>query len=340
ERLVSARLYFCAEKEGFMMRKILSVVLLIFVLGFALSGCGAGKSDAADDGKLNVVATIFPEYDFARAISGGAANVSMLIDPGAGVHSFEPAPSDIKTIQKADVFIFVGGESDEWAVDLLDSIDTSAMKIVRLIDYVNVVPEELKEGMTPEEEEAAEGGEAAEGEEEYDEHVWVSPKNALLLIDAIRDAMCEADPANAELYSENGASYKAELEAVDRDIAAVVSSAKRDKIVVADKFPFRYFVDDYGLEYAAAFPGCSDQADAGAATIAYLINTVQNEDIPYVYYVELSNQSVAESISEQTGAGMLLLNSCENITKDDFESGITYVDLMKANALNLEKGLN
>ncbi|MDR3364327.1 MAG: metal ABC transporter substrate-binding protein [Clostridiales Family XIII bacterium] len=317
----------------------------MLVPGFALSGCGTEKDAAAGDGKLNVVATIFPEYDFARAVSGGAANVSMLIAPGAGVHSFEPAPGDIKTIQKADVFIYVGGESDEWANDLLDSLDTSEMKIVRLIDCVNAVPEELKEGMTPEEDEAegaADGETAADAadETEYDEHVWVSPKNALLLIDAIMGAMRDADPANAGLYAENASAYKTALEEVDQNITEVVSSAKRGKIVVADKFPFRYFVDHYGLDYAAAFPGCSDQADAGAATIAYLINTVQDENIPYVYYVELSNQSVADSISEQTGAGTLLLNSCENITKADFESGVTYVDLMKANIENLRKGLN
>jgi zinc transport system substrate-binding protein len=327
----------------------LIVGLLLAVCGGAPAGGGDGAGASADqaaaapkDGKLNVGATIFPEYDVARAISGGKADVTMLIDPGASVHSFDPSPGDLKVVSAADVFIYVGGESDEWVDRILESLDKPDMKVVRLMDYVENVEEELKEGMEPEEEE--EEGEGGEGEEaegpEYDEHVWVSPGNALVLMDAIEDAMCEKDPANEATYEENAAQYKAELAAVDEEIAEVVKSAKRQKIVVADKFPFRYFVDRYGLDYAAAFPGCSDQADAGAQTIAYLINTVKDENIPYIYHVELSNRNVADAIAEQTGAEALLLNSCENITKDDFDAGVTYVDLMTANVENLRKGLN
>jgi zinc transport system substrate-binding protein len=213
------------------------------------------------------------------------------------------------------------------------------------MDYVNVYEEELKEGMTPEEEEAtsvipAQAGIPDAEEVEYDEHVWTSPKNAILLIDAIRDAMCEADDAHAKVYTDNAAAYKEKLVAIDETILELVQTAKRNKIIVADKFPFRYFVEQYGLDYAAAFPGCSDQTDAGAATIAYLIRSVTEEKIPYIYYVELSNQSVASAIAEQTGAEMLLLNSGENVSKDDFNAGVTYVDLMNQNIENLRKGLH
>jgi zinc transport system substrate-binding protein len=305
---------------------------------------GSGAEEAADtgssDGKLNVVATIFPEYDFARAISGGNADVSMLIDPGASVHSYDPSPGDLKTISGADVFIYVGGESDEWVDRILEGIDTRNMKVVRLMDYVEGVEEELKEGMEPEEEEEEEGAEDGEEEVEYDEHVWVSPGNALLLTDAIAGAMAEKDPAHKSEYEANAAKYKAELEKVDAEIEETVKGAQRQKIVVADKFPFRYFVDRYGLDYSAAFPGCSDQADAGAQTIAYLIDTVKEGKLPYIYHVELSNRNVADAIAEQTGAEPLLLNSCENVTKEDFDSGVTYVDLMRVNAENLKKGLN
>jgi zinc transport system substrate-binding protein len=316
----------------------------------AAQSAGQDESDAAGDDasaddvaaagdKLNVVATIFPEYDFARAISGDKADVTLLIDPGASVHSFDPSPGDLKTISDADVFIYVGGESDEWVDRIIDSLDTDNMKVVRLMDYVDVVEEELKEGMEPEEEEEGEEGEEEEGPE-YDEHVWVSPGNAPVLMDAISGAMSEKDPANSAIYEENAAKYKAELEAIDTEIADVVKSAGRQKIVVADKFPFRYFVDRYGLDYAAAFPGCSDQADAGARTIAYLIDTVKADGMPYIYHVELSNRNVADAIAEQTGAEVLLLNSCENLSKEDFDSGVTYADLMKANVENLKKGLN
>jgi zinc transport system substrate-binding protein len=309
----------------------------------------SGAEAEAPDGKLNVVATIFPEYDFARAISGENADISMLIDPGASVHSYDPSPGDLKTIAAADVFIYVGGESDEWADRILESIDTENMKIVRLMDHVENVEEELKEGMEPEaeEEEAnAEGEKGAEEEAEeeeapeYDEHVWVSPGNALVLMDAIESAMAEKDPARKADYEKNAEAYKSELEKVDAEIADVVKTAKRRMIVVADKFPFRYFVDRYGLDYAAAFPGCSDQADAGAQTIAHLVSTVEGGKLPYIYHVELSNRNVADAIAEQTGAEPLLLNSCENISKDDFDSGVTYVDLMSVNVENLRKGLN
>jgi zinc transport system substrate-binding protein len=357
---------------------LLSAITAISMMVFLLAACGAGTSDSGEnagdgksadsaetsddgnagsdnsgaeaeipDGKLNVVATIFPEYDFARAISGGNADISMLIDPGASVHSYDPSPGDLKTIAAADVFIYVGGESDEWADRILESIDTDNMKIVRLMDHVENVEEELKEGMEPEKEEAnaeEEKGAEEEAEEaegpEYDEHVWVSPGNALVLMDAIESAMAEKDPAHKADYEKNAAAYKAELEKVDAEIADVVKTAKRRMIVVADKFPFRYFVDRYGLDYAAAFPGCSDQADAGAQTIAHLVSTVEGDKLPYIYHVELSNRNVADAIAEQTGAEPMLLNSCENISKDDFDSGVTYVNLMSVNVENLRKGLN
>jgi zinc transport system substrate-binding protein len=303
-------------------------------------------TDAATDGRLNIVATIFPEYDFARAIAGDKADVTLLIDPGSSVHSFDPSPGDLKTISAADIFIYVGGESDEWVDRILDSIDTDSMKVVRLMDHVEMYEEELKPGMEPEEEEEHGDGEDGEAEEEggeepeYDEHVWVSPGNALILTDVIADAMAVTDPDNAELYTQNAAKYKEELDRVDAEILEVVSSGARRNIVVADKFPFRYFVERYGLDYAAAFPGCSDQSDAGAQTIAHLIDTVKDGGLPCVYYVELSNRNVANAVAEQTGAEPLLLNSCENISKEDFEKGVTYIDLMDANVVNLRKGLS
>ncbi|GHU82786.1 periplasmic divalent manganese/zinc-binding lipoprotein [Clostridia bacterium] len=319
------------------MKKFLCIMLSIVLMAAIFTGCGNNKN-TADNGKINVVASIFPEYDFARAIAGDNANLSMLIAPGASIHSFDPTPAQIRAAQNADIFIYIGGESDIWADNLLASLDTSNMKILRLMDFVENQEEELKEGMEPEEEEADDGEEAEEAE--YDEHIWTSPKNAVLLIDAIADALCEKDGDNADLYKTNAAAYQAELQAVDEEIAAIVANAGRKKIVVADKFPFLYFVNQYGLDYAAAFSGCSDQTDASAQTMAYLINIVKNDQIPYVYYVELSNQSVADAISEQTGTGTLLLNSCHNVTKVEFDNGATYLSLMKQNAENLRKGLN
>jgi len=325
------------------MKKFLCVFLSIFLI--VLSGCTVANAEI-DNEKINIVATIFPEYDFAKAITGDRANVSMLIQPGASIHSFDPSPADIKKVQNADIFIYVGGESEVWADNILQSLNTSEIKIIRLMDHVNTVNEEIKEGMEHEHKEHAEDHHEDEDQDQFheaeavDEHIWTSPKNALKLIDVICTVIAETDSENAEHYKDNAAKYKEELKEIDREITEVVESAKHNKIVVADKFPFRYFVDAYGLDYEAAFPGCSDQADAGAKTIVHLVNAVKNEGIEYVYYVELSNKNVAFAISEETGAQMLLLNSCHNVSKTDFDKGITYISLMKDNIESLRKGLN
>ena len=329
------------------MRKIIPFLLCGILLIAALNGC-AKPAQTADNGKINIVATIFPEYDFARAIAGDRANITMLMSPGASVHSFDPSPSDIIKIQNADVFIYIGGESDAWVDTMLDSIDTSHMKIIRLMDHIDAFEEEIKEGMEHGEEDGheehageSEHSENEEHEEEpLDEHIWTSLKNAIILIDAIRGGICEKDSANTAFYTKNATNYQNELKKVDEEITNIVSTAKRKKIIVADKFPFLYFVRAYGLDYEAAFPGCSDQADAGAKTIAHLIGAVAEGQIPYIYHVELSNKSVAEAIAEQTGAEMLLLNSCHNLSKEDFDNGATYLSLMQQNAENLKKGLN
>ena len=327
------------------MRKLLAIVLAVAVAAVLLSGCTGGKTE--DNGKLNIVVTIFPEYDFVRAIAGDRVNLHMLTPPGASTHSFEPAPGDIVKIQNADIFIYLGGESDRWVKNILDSLDTSGITVLRLMEHVDAYEEEIKKGMKADGEddrdEDSHDGAYVHGsleDPEYDEHIWTSPKNAILLIDVIRDAMCARDSENAAVYTENAKAYQDSLKELDARFIEVVETAARKKIVVADKFPFLYFVRAYGLDYAAAFPGCSDQADAGAATMIHLVKTVTEENIPYVYYVELSNKNVASAISEQTGAGMLLLNSCHNVARDDFESGVTYLSLMEQNVENLRKGLN
>jgi zinc transport system substrate-binding protein len=314
----------------------LALAVTVFAACGSTSDNSAGESES--DAKLSVVATIFPEYDFARTIGADMADVTMLVDPGSTIHNFDPSPSDIISIENADIFLYIGGESDEWVDDILESLDTSKTTVVRLMDYVTGFEEELAEGMEPEEEE--EEGEA-EGEEEpeYDEHIWVSPKNAIELVDVIADAMIGKDSVNADAYRANADAYKSELEAVDQEIEDVIKGGVRNKIIVADRFPFRYFVEQYGLDYAAAFIGCSDQTDAGPKTIAYLVDTVKNEGIPYIYHVELSNQNVAGIISEQTGAEALQLNSAENVTKQEFDDGVTYAELMRQNTESLKKGL-
>lgn len=328
------------------MKKIGVVLVALLILAVGVTGCApntaAQKSDNA--GKISIVTTIFPVYDFARAIAGEQAELTMLVKPAAEVHSYDPSPADIIKIQDADVFIYIGGENDTWVSTILDSMDTSNKKIIRLMDAVKPVVEETVEGMEAEAPEVAtettpKEAEPAETEIEYDEHIWTSPKNAILMVNEIAVALAETDTKNAVIYTNNAAEYTAQIQAVDDEIAGIVAASTNKLLVFGDRFPFRYFVDEFGLEYKAAFPGCSTDTEASAGTLAYLMNTIKEQNIKYVYYIELSNQNIARAISEQTGAQQLQLHSAHNVTKDDFEAGVTYVSIMQQNAENLRKGL-
>lgn len=325
------------------MKRILYIALAVtFVL--CLAGCGENddggssatspKSGADGSEAVSVVATIFPQYDFVRQIAGDKAEITMLLPPGSESHSYEPTPQDIITIQNADIFIYVGGESDKWIDSILDSMDTNNMQLISLMDVVEAVEEEHVEGMQ------AEGGDEGTEDAEYDEHVWTSPFNAIKIVDYITDTLCDVDPENEDYYRENTAAYNLELTALDRQFHEIVDSGERNTIIFSDRFPLRYFADEYGLTYYAAFPGCSSETEASAATVAFLIDKVNAEEIPVVFYIEMSNEKMADTIAESTGAEKLLFHSCHNITKADFEAGVTYLELMQQNLENLREALN
>ena len=321
------------------MKKVI-LYILCAALMMSLLGCARVNTSAkGSENGISIVTTIFPLYDFARAVTDGKADVTMLIDPGAEVHTFDPTPDDMIKIQNADVFIYIGGENEAWVDQVLESMDTSGKTILRLMDAVTPVEEEVVEGMQSDHAHPDEEDEHAH-EHEFDEHIWTSPKNAMLMVSAIAEAMGKADETNAEAYNKNAADYNAQIGEVDKRIQGIVDNASRKLILVADRFPFRYMVDEFGLDYSAAFSGCSAESDVSVGTLTYLIDKVKAESIPYIYYIELSNKRVAESVAEQTGVNMLLLHSCHNVTKSDFDAGVTYVKLMQQNADNLEKGLN
>jgi len=328
------------------MKKIVVVSVVLLILALGVTGCAPNTAakNADNPGKISIVTTIFPVYDFARAVAGDQAELTMLVKPAAEVHSYDPSPADIIKIQDADVFIYIGGENDAWVSTILDSMDTSDKSIIRLMDAVKPVAEETVEGMEAEEEPVTaestpKESAPAEPEIEYDEHIWTSPKNAILMVNEIAVALAKVDAQNAATYTNNAAEYTAQIQTVDDDIAGIVAASPNKLLVFGDRFPFRYLVDEFGLEYKAAFPGCSTDTEASAGTLAYLMNTIQERNIKYVYYLELSNQNIARAISEQTGAQLLQLHSAHNVTKDDFEAGVTYVSIMQQNAENLRKGL-
>jgi len=312
------------------MKKIILIILTLVIL---MSGCKRNKDAVMRraDGKINVTVTNFPPYDFVRHIAGDKVNLTMLLPPGAESHSFEPTPKDIITIQNSAVFIHVGGESGAWVDRILESMNTDKIKILTLIDAVDAVEEEIIEGM---EEEKGEEEETA-----YDEHVWTSPRNAILIVRAITELLCETDAANADFYRRNAQTYTNQLDELDKQFQAAVNGARRKIIVFGDRFPFRYFTDAYGLTYYAAFPGCSTETEPSAATVAFLINKIKAENIPVVFYIELSNERMADTISGETGAKKLLLHACHNVSKRDFDAGLGYLDFMRRNVENLREAL-
>lgn len=330
--------------------KLISACSAAAVLSvFSLSGCtlfaDLDKNETPtepQDQKLSVVATIFPQYDFCRQVAGDCADITMLLGPGEESHTFEPTPQDIIQIQNADVFIYVGGESEAWVEGILDSMDTSEMEIISLMEVVDPVEEELVEGMDGYGEDENNGEETADLAEdvEYDEHVWTSIENAQIISQAIADALCDADPTNELTYRSNCEKYLSDLSALRSKFSLVVNNAKRNTIVFGDRFPIRYFAEEFDLDYYAAFPGCAEDSEPSAGTVAYLIEKVKSEEIPVVFYLELSNGKIADTIAESSNAQTAQFNSCHNITKEDFINGVTYIDLMERNVEALEKALN
>ncbi|MCZ9940126.1 metal ABC transporter substrate-binding protein [Brachyspira hyodysenteriae] len=329
------------------------ILIFLTILLFSITSCNdANKNNnKTSNGKINVVATIFPIYDFTKNIALDNINLQMIIKPGIEIHSFNTTPADVIDIQNADIFIYIGGESEAWAEKIVSSMDTNNKKIVRLIDYVKALDEEIVEGMEHDEyhnhEEEANHNEHENDIEEshthegiYDEHIWTSPKNAQLMVTAICNALSEIDADNADIYKSNADKYNQELTVLDEEIRNAVGSSKRKNIVFGDRFPFRYLAEEYGLEYRAPFTGCSSQVDASPKTIAYLINYIKDNKIPYLYYIELSNEKIANTLIEQTGASKLKLHSGQNVSKEEFNSGVTYLSIMRDNLESLKKGLN
>lgn len=318
-----------------MKTSIISVFITSFIIlsSVTLLSCNAKSTSKAKS--LTVVTSMFPQYDFARAVTGDKSDLTMLLKPGSESHSYEPTPKDMKKIQDADLFIYTGGENDVWADTLLESLGTKAPHTLKLLELVDAVEEEIIEGMTAEDEE-----EHDEDESELDEHVWTSPLNAIKIVHAVCDEVCKIDEANASFYKANASAYISQIENLDEQFSSITQNAKRNVIVFGDRFPLRYFADTYGLSYYAAFPGCATDVEASAATIKFLINKVKNENIPVVFTIEFSNGKIADTLCESTGARKLEFHSCHNVSADDLKKGETYVSIMQRNVSALEAALN
>ena len=349
------------------MKKFISILAAAVMAASCLSACGqvnsaaleteqsvsdanlstSEESQSENDNnkteKLKIVTTIFPEYDWVRQIAGDKVSdmdIAMLLDNGVDLHSYQPTADDIMKISDCDLFIYVGGESDEWVNDALKEAVNKDMQVINLLDVLGeqVKIEELVEGMQDAEHEEEEEHE----EKEYDEHVWLSLKNAETLCDAIAEALGNADPDNKAVYDTNKAAYIDQLVSLDNQYREVVDQASMKTLLFGDRFPFRYMVDDYGLSYYAAFAGCSAESEASFETISFLAQKIDELGLKYVMTIEKSDQKIAKTIIENTqnkDQSILTLDSMQSTTSADAANGMTYLSIMEGNLNILKEAL-
>lgn len=335
------------------MKKTISIILCLLFVSLSLCAC-TGSTEQTTDGqtvqnqentqKLRVVTTSFPAYDFVRQIAGDKVELSLLLPLGGDVHSFSPSADDMVTLNRCNLFIGIGGESEEgWVEDTFEALGKPIEKL-DMLDCVSALEEEHKEGMEEEheheEEEEHEDEHEAEEAHESDEHVWTSPLNSVEIVKSIAAKLGEMDSVNAEAYKKASEDYSKKLTALDVELKKIAETAKYKTLVFADRFPFRYFTEAYGFDYFAAFAGCSASADPSAKTISFLVKKVKELKLPVVFTIEFSSGATAKTICEATGARAMELHSCHNVTVEDFNKGITYVDLMERNINTLKEALD
>ena len=329
------------------MKKILVIMIAVMFAAIGLSACGKEeKTNIAGGDSLSIVTTVFPEYDWVMNILGdnpANADVTLLLDNGVDLHSYNPTAQDIIKVSSCDMFIYVGGESDKWVDDALKEAVNPDMVVINLLDVLgdSVKEEEVVEGMEVEEEEEEEGEEGEE-EVEYDEHVWLSLRNASKLCTAIEEGLEKIDASNASVYKSNLSSYTDTLSALDEKYKEAVSEGTKDTLLFADRFPFRYLVDDYGLNYYAAFVGCSAETEASFETVLFLANKVDELSLHTVLTIEGKDHKIADTVissTESKDQKTATMDSMQSCTSQDVKNGVTYVKIMEDNLEVLREAL-
>lgn len=311
--------------------------ILTACLGISLAACSADNQSAPEKGTLHIAATVFPIYDWCREILGSEtdAELTFIMNKGSDLHSFQPSAADMLAIADADLFLYVGGESDEWVEDALKQSVNSDQKSISLMEVLakEIKEEEIIEGMQAE----------AEEEPEYDEHVWLSLRNAGKSVRAIADQLCEMDPENAETYQTNAQNYLTKLNDLDQRYTETVRNSETDVLLFGDRFPFRYLVDDYDLTYYAAFNGCSAETEASFETVIFLADKMDEYSLKHVMCIEGSDEKIARTIIANTSEGsmdVLHLDSMQSVNAKDAAGGVSYLSVMENNLNVLENALN
>lgn len=310
-----------------MRKRILALLVAAITVSVLL--CGCSLVEKPKNGRLQIVTTIFPAYDFARQIFGDKADITLLLKPGTESHSYDPSARDIVKIDGCDLFIYNGGESDAWVDNILKTADET--NAVKMMSFVEALEEEELIGAEDEHED--------HGAEEYDEHIWTSPKNAALIVDGIKREAVRLDAPNAAYYEQNAAAYSEKILALDSCFDELLAGERR-YFVFGDRFPLLYFFKEYDLNYYAAFPGCGAETEPSAQTIAFLTEKLSESDtVPTVFCIELSNRKLAETLADENGLSVEEFHTCHNITADDFAAGESYVSLMERNYQTLQSAL-
>ncbi|MBR3781226.1 MAG: zinc ABC transporter substrate-binding protein [Clostridia bacterium] len=314
------------------MKKLLSIILCLIMCTVVM--CSCVNSNGTSHEGLKIVCTAFPQYDYVKNILGSEEGLSLLLDDGADLHSYEPTATDIIEIASADLFIYIGGISDSWVEGTLKSANSESLKPVALMDMVETYEVDYVAGMEKEH------NHIHESEHEKDEHIWLSLRNSAEITKNLCEIICEIDSANSEKYKTNAENYINSLNALDGEYKSVIESANRNTLLFADRFPFRYLVEDYGLDYHAAFSGCSSESEASFQTMAFLIDKTKELKLPAVIITEGSDGSIAEMICSETGAKILTLDSCQSVSSADIARGTNYLDIMRNNLEILREALN
>lgn len=316
------------------MKRLLALLGVGTIL-LTCAGCQTYPTQANE--RIQVVATVFPQYDFARAIAGEYADVTLLLSAGQEMHNYEPTPMDVAEISRCDIFLRIGGESEVWTDTLLDALDTSQMDVVTLMDCIEAPLAEEHHHHHHDEEEHNEHGEETESCDgshehgEFDEHIWNSPVNAIAMVEAVCDSLCTADAAHADIFRERADVYIAELAKLDAQYRALSEQCDDPVLMIGDKFPFRYLATEYGFHYAAAFTGCSSETEPTVGALSELFEEAEHHGLDTVFYLEFSSPKIADRICAVTGAKAAMLHPCHNVSKSDMENGTTLLDLMQEN---------
>lgn len=326
------------------MKKILCALLVLAMSLSCFFGCSLKSDEKGNDSKIKIVTTIFPEYDWVMNILGDKkdnAEVTLLLDKGVDLHNYQPSAEDIMKISKCDLFIYVGGESDEWVKDVLKKADNKKMKVINLLEVLGnkTKEEEVIEGMQEEKHEHEEG---EEHEHEPDEHVWLSLNNAKVLVNKIGSTLMEIDTENKDDIKENTQNYIKKLDSLNKKYKETIKEANKKTLIFADRFPFRYMLDDYGLNYYAAFAGCSAETEASFETVSFLSKKTDELSLNYIITIEGSDKKLAKTIISNTKSKnqkVLTMDSMQSTTSKDIKEGKSYLDTMEKNLKVMEKAV-